>query len=102
VTTCTGQFPRCTSRKGGLGFGRSLGEGFRRARPAPGAAPGTGPNLVKVHPVVTSSAPQVDRTDTCAVVALGDVPAWIAALPAQRSLSAARLQRVRRLPDGMA
>jgi len=58
--------------------------------------------VVKVHPVVTSSAPLVDSTDTCAVVALGDVPAWIAGLPAQQSLSAARLQRVRRLPDGMA
>ncbi len=51
--------------------------------------------VVKVHPVVTASAPQVERTDTCAVVALADVPGWIAALPAQRSLSAARLQHVR-------
>lgn len=57
--------------------------------------------IVKVHPVVTSSAPQVERTDTCAVVALGDVPGWIAALPAQRSLSAARLQHVRLLLDGL-
>jgi hypothetical protein len=51
--------------------------------------------VVKVHPVVTASAPQVGRTDTCAVVALADVPGWIAALPAQRSLSQARLQHVR-------
>lgn len=58
--------------------------------------------LVKVHPVVTSSAPHVERTDTCAVVALGDVPAWIAALPVQRSLSAARLQHVREALDSLA
>jgi hypothetical protein len=51
--------------------------------------------VVKVHPVVTSIAPQVDRTEACAVVPLADVPGWIAALPAQRSLSAARLQHVR-------
>src|SRR5512140_2409251 len=51
--------------------------------------------VVKVHPVVTSSAPQVERTDTCAVVALADVPGWIAALSAQRSLSQARLEHVR-------
>jgi hypothetical protein len=55
--------------------------------------------VVKVHPVVTSIAPQVERTDTCAVVPLGAVPGWIAALPVQRSLSAARLQHVRDLLD---
>jgi hypothetical protein len=58
--------------------------------------------VVKVHPAVTSSAPQVERSDTCAVVALNDVPVWIAALPAQRSLSAERLQHVRELLDGLA
>lgn len=58
--------------------------------------------VVKVHPVVTATAPQVERTDTCAVVALRDVPSWIAALPAQRSLSGARLERVRTLLEGLA
>jgi len=58
--------------------------------------------VVRVHAVVTSSAPQVERTDTCAVVALKDVPGWIAALPAQRSLSAARLTRLRELLEGLA
>ncbi len=58
--------------------------------------------VVKVHPVVTSTAPQVERTDTCAVVALDHVPGWIASLPAQRSLSGPRLQRVRDLLAGMA
>ena len=58
--------------------------------------------LVKVHPAVTSSAPQVERTDTCAVVALEDVPGWIAALPVQRSLSAARLQHVREVLERIA
>ena len=51
--------------------------------------------VVKVHAVVTATHPQVERTDTCAVVALADVPGWLAALPAQRSLSPARLQHVR-------
>ncbi len=58
--------------------------------------------VVRVHPVVTSVAPQVERTDACAVVPLAAVPAWIAALPAQRSLSGARLQHVRDLLDGLA
>jgi hypothetical protein len=58
--------------------------------------------IVKVHPAVMSSAPQVERTRTCAVVALADVPGWIAALPAQRSLSADRLQRLRLLLEGLA
>ena len=58
--------------------------------------------IVKVHPVVTSSAPHVERTDTCAVVALGDVPGWLAALPVQRSLSAARLQHVREVLQSIA
>jgi hypothetical protein len=55
--------------------------------------------VVKVHAVVTSIAPQVERTDTCAVVPLANVAGWIAALPVQRSLSAARLQHVRELLD---
>lgn len=58
--------------------------------------------VVKVHPVVTATLPQVERTDTCAVVALADVPGWIAALPAQRSLSPARLQHVREVLDRIA
>jgi hypothetical protein len=58
--------------------------------------------VVKVHPVVASKAPQVERTDACAVVALDDVPGWIAALPAQRSLSATRLQHIRLLLDELA
>ncbi len=58
--------------------------------------------VVRVHAVVTSSAPQVERTDTCAVVALKDVPGWIAALPAQRSLSPARLRHLRELLEGLA
>ena len=53
--------------------------------------------VVKVHPVVTAVAPELERTDGCAVVALADVPGWIASLPAQRSLSAARLERLRAL-----
>ena len=58
--------------------------------------------VVKVHPVVVAKAPQVERTDTCAVLALDDVPGWIAALPAQRSLTADRLQHVRELLSQLA
>jgi hypothetical protein len=53
--------------------------------------------VVKVHPALTSIAPHVQRTETCAVVPLADVPGWLAALPAQRSLSEARLEHVRQL-----
>ncbi len=55
--------------------------------------------VVKVHPVVVSKAPELERTDACGVLALDDVPGWIASLPAQRSLSADRLQHVRDLLD---
>jgi hypothetical protein len=58
--------------------------------------------VVKVHPAVTSNEPQVERTVSCAVVALRDVPSWIAALPAQRGLSPDRLQHVRELLHGLA
>ena len=58
--------------------------------------------VVRVHAVVTSSDPQVARTDSCAVVALRDVPGWIAALPAQRSLSPDRLTQLRELLEGLA
>jgi hypothetical protein len=55
--------------------------------------------VVKVHPVVVSRAPQIERTEACAVLALDDVPGWIASLPAQRSLNGDRLQHVRDLLD---
>ena len=45
---------------------------------------------------------RLDRIDGCAVVALDDVPAWLAALPAQRGLSADRLARVRDSPATVA
>lgn len=58
--------------------------------------------VVRVHAVVTSSEPQVERTDTCAVVALRDVPGWIAALPAQRGLSPDRLTQLREILEELA
>jgi hypothetical protein len=57
---------------------------------------------VRVHAAVTSGAPHVERTDTCAVVALHEVPGWIAALPAQRSLTPARVAQLRAVLDGLA
>lgn len=62
--------------------------------------------VVRVHAAVTSStsrgAPQVDRSGACSVVPLGDVPGWLAALPAQRSLSASRLQLLREILERLA
>lgn len=62
--------------------------------------------VVRVHAAVTSStsdvAPQIERSGSCSVVSLGDVPGWLAALPAQRSLSASRLQLLREILERLA
>lgn len=50
--------------------------------------------LVKVYSAVVGPAPRVARTPHCAVLAPDQLAAWIAALPAQRSLNPGRLQRV--------
>jgi hypothetical protein len=50
--------------------------------------------VVRVQPAVLRDQYEVGRSDGCAVVAPDDVPAWLAALPAQRGLSPDRLARV--------
>jgi hypothetical protein len=51
--------------------------------------------VVRVQAAVIGDPAAVRRTESCAVVALADVPAWLAALPAQRGLSDARLAGIR-------
>ncbi len=53
--------------------------------------------LVKVHALVVSSDPRVERTPNCAVVAPGDFAAWVAGLPPQRGLTASRRGRVEQM-----
>lgn len=50
--------------------------------------------LVKVYAAVIGPDPTVDRTSSCAVLTPDQLAAWIAALPAQRSLTPGRLSRV--------
>ncbi len=51
--------------------------------------------VVRVTAAVLGDPGAVHRIDGCAVVALDDVPAWIAALPAQRGMSPDRLVHLR-------
>ena len=51
--------------------------------------------LVRVQAAVLGDPRAIGRTDGCSVVAPDDVPAWLAALPAQRGLSPDRLARLR-------
>jgi hypothetical protein len=53
--------------------------------------------VVRVQAVVLGDPGTVSRVDGCSVVAPDDVPAWLAALPAQRGLSPDRLAHVREL-----
>ena len=50
--------------------------------------------LVKVYSAVVGADSKVERTPHCAVLAPDQLSAWITALPAQRSLTPGRLQRV--------
>ncbi len=47
--------------------------------------------VVRVQAVVLGDPADVGRTEACSVVAPDDVPAWLAALPAQRGLTPDRL-----------
>jgi hypothetical protein len=49
-------------------------------------------HVVKVYAVVVAPEGAVTRSSTCAVVTPEQLPAWIASLPAQRSLNASRRQ----------
>jgi hypothetical protein len=51
--------------------------------------------VVRVQAAVLGDPAEVSRTDGCAVVPLDDVPAWLAALPAQRGLTPDRLANLR-------
>jgi hypothetical protein len=50
--------------------------------------------LVKVYSAVVGPDATVARTANCAVLTPDQLAAWVAALPAQRSLNAGRLQRI--------
>ncbi|HEV8488868.1 MAG TPA: hypothetical protein VGQ58_03675 [Candidatus Limnocylindrales bacterium] len=50
--------------------------------------------LVKVYAAVVAPDTTIERTSTCAVIAPQQIPAWLASLPVQRSLTAARRERI--------
>jgi len=58
--------------------------------------------VVRVQAAVISDAPGSERGDGCAVVALEDVPAWLAALPVQRGLTSDRVAHVREVLEALA
>jgi hypothetical protein len=58
--------------------------------------------VVKTYAAVIGPAPSIARTTTCAVLAPDQVPAWIAALPAQRSLTPGRIERMLDIVRGAA
>jgi hypothetical protein len=53
--------------------------------------------VVRVHIAVVGPASSVERTAGCALITVEQVPAWLASLPRQRSLSEARLARLVKL-----
>ncbi|MFH1475145.1 MAG: hypothetical protein ABIG85_04720, partial [Chloroflexota bacterium] len=50
--------------------------------------------VVRVQAAVLGDPRDIGRTEACSVVAPDDVPAWLAALPAQRGLTLDRLARL--------
>lgn len=58
--------------------------------------------VVRVSAAVLGDQHAVNRIDGCAVVRLDDVPAWLAALPAQRSLTPDRLAHLRGVLEALA
>ncbi|HKG56639.1 MAG TPA: hypothetical protein VKA85_05295, partial [Candidatus Limnocylindrales bacterium] len=50
--------------------------------------------VVKVYAAVVSRDSSVPRSATCAVITADQIPAWIASLPAQRSLNEGRRDRL--------
>jgi len=50
--------------------------------------------LVKVHAAVVAPDTTLPRTPTCAVITHDQIPAWLASLPVQRSLTAMRRERI--------
>jgi hypothetical protein len=50
--------------------------------------------VVKVHALIVTDDRRVERTPACAVVASGELAAWLEGLPPQRGLTADRRERV--------
>jgi hypothetical protein len=50
--------------------------------------------VVRVHAAFVTTDTSIERTATCAVIAETQIPAWLAALPGQRSLTAGRRSRI--------
>jgi hypothetical protein len=58
--------------------------------------------VVRVTVAVIGDQYDVGQVDGCAVVALDDIPAWLAALPAQRNLTPERQERLREMLEALA
>jgi len=50
--------------------------------------------VVRVHAALVTDDTTIERTSACAVIAETQIPAWLAALPGQRSLTAGRRSRI--------
>jgi hypothetical protein len=50
--------------------------------------------VVKTYAAVVGNAPSIARTSSCAVLTPDQIGPWVAALPAQRSLTAGRIERI--------
>jgi hypothetical protein len=50
--------------------------------------------LVKTYAAVVAPDASLPRTPTCAVITREQIPAWLASLPVQRGLTAARREQV--------
>ena len=58
--------------------------------------------LVRVYAAVVTEDERVDRSSSCAVIKPSELGAWLAALPPQRGLTAARRERVVELISSLA
>ena len=58
--------------------------------------------VVRIQAAVIGDAGSSERVEGCAVVALEDVPAWLAALPVQRGLTPDRQAHVREILEALA
>jgi hypothetical protein len=50
--------------------------------------------VVRVYAALVTADPSMPRSPLCAVISADQIPAWIAALPRQRSLTTGRIQQV--------
>jgi hypothetical protein len=57
-------------------------------------APDDGDHVLKLYAAVVGTDPNVRRTPTCALIAPSQVAEWLASLPPQKSLDAARRDRI--------